>query len=102
MVAKWYCSSYGTWRCHMTKMIFSHFAPKARSAMAMMMAPRSLLVVVGPRPLTALQGQPCQLVHGVAQLLVAGEAEPHHHLFPAAHGDGHHPRLCLQMPKRLP
>ena len=32
IVAKWYCSSYGTWRCHMTKMIFNHFAPSARSA----------------------------------------------------------------------
>ena len=32
IVARWYCSSYGTWRCHMTKMIFSHFAPSARSA----------------------------------------------------------------------
>ena len=27
IVARWYCSSYGTWRCHMTKMIFNHFAP---------------------------------------------------------------------------
>jgi putative ABC transport system substrate-binding protein len=24
------CSSYGTWRCHMTKMIFNHFARSAR------------------------------------------------------------------------
>ncbi len=32
IVARWYCSSYGTWRCHRTKMIFSHFAPSARSA----------------------------------------------------------------------
>jgi hypothetical protein len=32
IVAKWYCSSYGTWRSHRTKMIFTHFAPNARSA----------------------------------------------------------------------
>src|SRR5262249_1670288 len=32
IVARWYCSSYGTWRSHRTKMIFSHFAPNARSA----------------------------------------------------------------------
>ena len=31
IVARWYCSSYGTWRSHRTKMIFSHFAPNARS-----------------------------------------------------------------------
>ena len=32
IVAKWYCSSYGTRRSHRTKMIFTHFAPNARSA----------------------------------------------------------------------
>ena len=32
IVAKWYDSSYGTWRSHRTKMIFSHFAPNARRA----------------------------------------------------------------------
>jgi len=32
IVAKWYDSSYGTWRSHRTKMIFSHFAPSGRSA----------------------------------------------------------------------
>ena len=32
IVARWYDSSYGTWRSHRTKMIFSHFAPKARRA----------------------------------------------------------------------
>ena len=32
IVARWYCSSYGTWRSHRTKMIFTHFAPNARSA----------------------------------------------------------------------
>ena len=32
MVARWYDSSYGIWRSHRTKMIFSHFAPNARSA----------------------------------------------------------------------
>ena len=32
IVAKWYGSSYGTWRSHRTKMIFTHFAPNARSA----------------------------------------------------------------------
>jgi hypothetical protein len=30
--ARWYWSSYEAWRCHMAKMIFSHFAPSARSA----------------------------------------------------------------------
>src|SRR5262249_4547472 len=32
IVAKWYSSSYGTWRSHRMKMIFTHFAPKARRA----------------------------------------------------------------------
>jgi len=32
IVARWYDSSYGIWRSHRTKMIFSHFAPNARSA----------------------------------------------------------------------
>ena len=32
IVARWYCSSYGTLRSHMTKIIFSHVAPSARSA----------------------------------------------------------------------
>src|SRR5262245_53789633 len=32
IVAKWYDWSYGTWRSHRTKMIFSHFAPNARRA----------------------------------------------------------------------
>ncbi len=32
ILAKWYCSSYGTWGCHMRKMIFNHLAPKARNA----------------------------------------------------------------------
>ena len=32
IVARWYVSSYGTWRSHRTKMIFSHFAPSGRSA----------------------------------------------------------------------
>src|SRR5262249_1994101 len=30
--ARWYSSSYEAWRCHMTKMIFNHLAPNARSA----------------------------------------------------------------------
>src|SRR5499433_1410691 len=67
----------------------------------MTMAPRALLLVVSPRPLTARQGQPRHLVHGVAQLLVAGEAKRHPHLLPTPHGHGHHPRVRLQMPKRL-
>ena len=32
IVARWYCSSYGTWRSHRMKMIFSHLAPNARRA----------------------------------------------------------------------
>src|SRR6516225_4215912 len=32
IVARWYDSSYGIWRSHRTKMIFSHFAPNTRSA----------------------------------------------------------------------
>jgi len=32
IVTRWYGSSYGTWRFHRTKMMFSHFAANARSA----------------------------------------------------------------------
>src|SRR6266853_1223096 len=90
MVAKWYCSSYGTWRCHMTKMIFNHFAPRA------------LLVVVHPGPVAGEQREEGHLVDHVPQRLVTGEAEVDDPLLAASFRHGHGAGLRLQVPKRLP
>jgi hypothetical protein len=64
IVARWYCSLYGTWRCHMTKMIFNHLAPSARSAWRCA-CPRAVAgrSTLGPRDSRAARGRPPDRPH---------------------------------------
>ena len=71
--------------------------------LAMRVPPRTLLVVVRPRPRTRQQREERDLVDYVPQRLIAGEAELDDSLLLAAPlGHGYGAGVGLQVPKRLP
>src|SRR5205807_1135209 len=68
----------------------------------MAVAAAAAAVVIGARPLACLERLQGELVHGVAQVGVAGEPEQHGHVLAAAVGHGDDAGVALEMAKGLP
>src|SRR5262249_9059382 len=68
----------------------------------MIVAPRPLLIVVGPAPLTLAPPEKRNLIDDVAQRLVTGEAEPNDPLLAAPDRHGYAASMPLEVLPRLP
>ena len=78
------------------------FRAERSHGLVMALPPRALLGVVRSRPVTLPQGEERQQMHGMTQVRVAREAEPHDLLLTTARGDGHGPGMGLQVLEGLP
>jgi hypothetical protein len=94
IVAKWYCSSYGTWRSHRMKMIFTASHPMLGGPRdGSDRAPAARRSTPGPTRSSATRGG--HLINHVPEGLVAGEAEVDDVLLAALHRHGHATGLRL-------